>query len=435
MKKSLRRIISNMIVIAVFLTACTGCSQSKQPSKTAKFDNVKLNVVTTYGPNDGGHPAFTELWGEFAKETGAEITDGSADSTEEWKRSVIDSFNTGDEPDVLFFFTGTDVEDLIKNNKFVSLEEIRKSYPDYAANINLTILEGLSASDGESYAVPVKGYWERLFINTDIFEELELPIPENYDDLFEIAPVFIEAEYIPIAASLAEVPHYIFEALLFNQTGPSGHHNIPSDPDNLPMSWTYALEQFPIMYEAGMFPADGDALTHADAFELFQSKKAAMIIDGDWSVAYVRDTENTAVVNFPADPERPRKSTDLISGFSMGFYITQKAWNDSTKREAAVAFVQFLTTNDSILRLNVSGAAMPIAGFTTGDSDQSNITPLRLSIDSLNENTTAFVGAVADKFRPEAREWLFSQILPLAKSEVTAEDLLLQFILINNGEK
>lgn len=438
MKKTVCSIISVTVAAAVLLTAAAGCGRSvPAPSPAgAMFDDVSLNVVTTFGPNDGGHRAFVTLCDDFEQATGASIDDGSADSTEEWKRNVIASFDTGDEPDVLFFFTGADTDGLIKNNKLVPIDEIREKYPDYASNINLTILEGLSASDGKSYAVPIKGYWERLFVNTDIFEKLELPLPEDYSDLFALAPALVEAGFIPIAASLAEVPHYLFEAFLFNRTGPSNHHIVPSNPDDIPESWVTALEQFALMYDAGMFPEDGDAVTHADAFELFQSKKAAMIIDGDWSVAYVRDTENTAVINFPADADGPRASSDLISGFSMGFYITQKAWNDPGKRDAAARFVQFITSDASILRLNVSGAAMPIAGFSASREDtQNNVTPLRRSIDTLNENTTAFVGATADRLAPDVREWLFGRILPLAKGELEAEELLREFIIMNNGRK
>lgn len=427
----------NFIRVSALLTAIlillTACGQ-KISSEPVKLDGKTLTVVTTYGPNDGGHDAFVSLCNDFSESTGAKITDNSADSTEDWKKSVISSFDSGSEADVLFFFSGNDTDALIKSDKFVSLDEIRKSYPDYASNINLAVLEGMKAADGKGYAVPVKGYWERLFINTDIFENLGLTPPETVDDLFALSQPLNEAGVIPIAASLSEVPHYLFEALLFNFTGPSNHHNIPSDPDNIPESWVSALEMFTAMYRAGMFPEDATVPTHADAFELFQSKKAAMIVDGDWSVAYIRDPKTTAVVNFPPIPEQPRNSNDLISGFSMGFYITRKAWDDPEKRAAAVAFVQFITSNSSILRLNVSGAAMPIS-ISAEDSETINTgaTPLRGSIDVLNTQTTAFVGAVADEFRTEARAWLFSQILPLARGEADAREVLREFIVLNMG--
>lgn len=427
----MRKFMRGAAIFTVVFILLTACGQKSSPDPV-KLDGKPLTVVTTYGPNDGGHDAFVLLCGEFSESTGAKITDNSADSTEIWKQDVIASFDSGNEADVLFFFSGNDTDALIKNNKFVSLDEIRQSYPDYASNINLAVLEGMKAADGKGYAVPVKGYWERLFINTDIFENLGLTPPKTVDDLFALSQPLNEAGVIPIAASLSEVPHYLFEALLFNFTGPSKHHNIPKYPDNIPESWVSALEMFTSMYRAGLFPDDAAVPTHADAFELFQSKKAAMIVDGDWSVAYIRDPQTTEVVNFPAILEQPRISTDLISGFSMGFYITRKAWDDPEKRDAAVAFVQFITSNSSILRLNVSGAAMPISLGTADSEAQNNTTPLRGSIDVLNTQTTAFVGAVADEFLPEARAWLFSQLLPLAHGEADAREVLQEFVVLNN---
>lgn len=431
------RVVPALLTAALTLAVLQGCGGGAETTQEPpEFGGVSLRVVTTYGPNDGGREAYLALCDEFSGSTGAAITDESEDSTEEWKQRVIASYQDGAGPDIAFFFTGPDVENLIGNGVFVSLDEIREEYPDYASNINLSVLESMKAEDGKGYAVPVKGYWERLFVNADIFEELNLPLPETYDDLFTLAPKLLEAGYIPIAASLSEVPHYLFEALLFNETGPSNHSIIPTDPDSPPDNWIAAMEQFTAMYEVGMFPAEADAPTHADAFELFQSKKAAMIIDGDWSVPYVDDPESVVVVNFPANPDSPRKNTDLISGFSMGFYISRAAWEDSAKRDAAVEFVRFMTSNASILRLNASGAAMPVsltAEDIAQDEGADEATALRRSIDALNETTTAFVGATADNFRTEARSWLFGEILPLAKGEVGARDMLSEFIGMNNG--
>ena len=56
------------------------------------------------------------------------VIDGSATSNEGWKAKVLADFETGSEPDVLFFFTSADVDPIINAQRVVSIEEIRQRF-------------------------------------------------------------------------------------------------------------------------------------------------------------------------------------------------------------------------------------------------------------------------------------------------------------------
>ena len=53
------------------------------------------------------------------------VADTSATSDETFKTRVITDFETGSEPDVLFFFNGADATASIEAGKVVSIDEIR----------------------------------------------------------------------------------------------------------------------------------------------------------------------------------------------------------------------------------------------------------------------------------------------------------------------
>ena len=89
--------------------------------------------MTSYGGDDGNRANYEEAVAGYEAATGNTVVDESATSNEQWKAQVKADFQTGSEPDVLFFFTGTDASEFIKNGKVVSIEEIRKEYPDYAS--------------------------------------------------------------------------------------------------------------------------------------------------------------------------------------------------------------------------------------------------------------------------------------------------------------
>lgn len=141
----------------------------------AYADGVTLNVVTSYGGDDGNRGNFEAAVKAYEASTGNKVNDGSATSNEEWKAKVLTDFETGSEPDVLFFFTNADAEPFIKADKVVSIEEIRAEYPDYASNMRDSMLA--VASDGKQYAVPSYGYWENMFVNKAVLDDCGIAVP------------------------------------------------------------------------------------------------------------------------------------------------------------------------------------------------------------------------------------------------------------------
>ena len=196
MKKSVM-----LLVIVMLLTAVL----------SAAAENVSLNVVTSYGGDDGNRANFEAAVAEYEKQTGNKVNDGSATSNEEWKARVLTDFETGSEPDVLFF-TNADAEPFVSAGKVVSIDEIRAEYPDYATNMKDSMLA--VASDGKNYAVPSYGYWENMFVNKSVLDAcgIEVPGPDyTWDQFLADCQTILDNGYTPIACSLVEVPHYWFE--------------------------------------------------------------------------------------------------------------------------------------------------------------------------------------------------------------------------------
>ena len=172
---------------------------------------VTLNVVTSYGGDDGNRKNFENAVKAYEESTGNKVNDGSATSNEEWKAKVLTDFETGSEPDVLFYFTNADAEPFISAGKVVSLEEIRAEYPDYAGNMKDSMMA--VAADGKQYAVPSSGYWENMFVNKKVLEDCGVAVPGpdyTWDQFLADCETIKEAGYTPIACSLVEVPHYWF---------------------------------------------------------------------------------------------------------------------------------------------------------------------------------------------------------------------------------
>ena len=95
---------------------------------------------------------------QYEEATGNTVMDPPPPPTREWKAKALTDFETGSEPDVLFFFTNADAEPFISAGKNWWIS------PPSAGPIPLRLNmkdSMMAAADGKNYAVPSSGFWER----------------------------------------------------------------------------------------------------------------------------------------------------------------------------------------------------------------------------------------------------------------------------------
>jgi raffinose/stachyose/melibiose transport system substrate-binding protein len=131
-EQNMKKVLPVILTIALcssMLAACggtkTASSGGAAASAAPEAKSVSLNVVTSYGGDDGNRQNYEAAVKAYEDATGNTVLDASETSNEEWKAKVMTDFETGSEPDVLFYFNGVDSNKLIENKKVVSIEEIR----------------------------------------------------------------------------------------------------------------------------------------------------------------------------------------------------------------------------------------------------------------------------------------------------------------------
>ena len=387
-------------------------------------EGVSLNVTTTYAGEDSNAQNYKDSVAAWEAETGNTVEDSSATSDEAFKSRIIMDFEAGSEPDVLFFFNGVDSNQFVEQGKVVSVDEIREAYPDFAGNMKDEML-GASPVDGVNYSVPVNGYWEGMFVNKQVLEEagVEVPTAETtWDEFLAACEKIKEAGFTPIAASLQEIPHYWFEYAIYNFQSPETHNTVPeSVDDEYGQAWVNGLNDIKALYEAGYFPENTLTATDAETFQLFTGDKAAFLIDGSWKIGgiaeAVDDIENFTVVNVPGKGDR--KTTDEIGGLSMGYYITRKAWEDEEKRDAAVSFVSFMTSDEVVSKF----AGVSATALKEGASpDTSEFNALQIDAIDYTASFTGISPAVQDNLSAAAREPIFADMASIVNGDVDAAD-------------
>ena len=458
MKRFIAALLTGVMVLSLAACGSQQTSESAAADKLAaeaEADNnttesttgpVELNVTTTFAGEDGNAQNFKDAVAAWCAQTGNTVADTSATSDETFKTRVVTDFETGSEPDVLFFFNGADANSFIEAGKVVSIDEIRAEYPDYASNMNDELITS-SLVDDKKYAVPVNGFWEAMFVNTEVLEAagVEMPGADYTMEMFKADCQKIkDAGYAPIAAALGNIPHYWWEFAIFNHNTPANHLDIPASVEDA-QSWIDGMNDIKELYELGYFPENTLSATDDETFAMFTEGKAAFLIDGSWKVGGI-------VAACQSDPEDPttldaekldnfdvtyvpgngdRKATDLIGGLSMGYYITKKAWDDPAKREAAVSFVSYMTS-DEVVPVFAQHTASALKNAPAVDESQFNA--LQVKSMEMMSGVTSLTGAVQDIFQGDCRVSTFDGMPEIVTGKVDAVDAVEEGLTLYNNQ-
>ena len=369
------------------------------PFSCAAAENLTLHTISCFAGGNSAGDAYVSILRDFETATGHTVIDESSTSNEAWKSGVLKRFAAGDEPDVLFFFAaGADSKLLL--NRLVPVTEINNAYPE----LSLPQEDVLKEADGQVYAVPVYSFWEGLYVNTDLFERFGLDLPTDWGKLVRAIEVFRTNNIVPVSVSLSDIPHYLAEFAMLACVPPEELALRPKSFEEVPASWFDGMRLIHELYELGAFQ-DNAAFTEENVTTgLFLSGKAAMQFDGSWQVADFTQRLQDSVSVLPMPLRSSGQAACYPGGVSMGFFLTRKAWN-SDRRDAAVSLLSFLTSKESLERLN----------------NQHMTGSLRSSWEQMVANRP-MSQPLQDAMNQRAREtWLLECVPAVAEGSMTAE--------------
>ena len=371
---------------------------------------VTLRTISCFAGLDGSASEYVAILQHYESVTGNTVIDSSSTTDEAWKTAILKDFAAGNEPDILFFFAaGADSAPIL--SRVVSLEEINAAYPD----MNLKENDILREPDGKVYAVPVRGYWEGLYVHTDLFEQYQAPLPTDWDSLMEAIRIFRANGIVPIAVSLSDIPHYLAEMSVLACATREEQQARPKTYEEVPASWLAAMGVIRELAEAGAFPDNAGSTYESASTDLFLTKKAAMQMDGSWLESAFPSGMMETLRVMPMPLRNGEGASDCyLGGVSMGFYLTRRAW-DSNRRDAAVALLKELTSEESIRELGSSSLSGRL-------------------LDSAEDLQTGrqMVSPLQDAMSSHAREvWLLECIPAVAEGKMTPGECWQRVMALN----
>ncbi|MFD1953164.1 ABC transporter substrate-binding protein [Paenibacillus thailandensis] len=439
MKKSSLLLVSLALLLTTFLAACGGSgnggnsgnngntaspspsgSAEATASPTPEAEPVNLRVFSTFGGTDAARDAFQGLLDEFtAANPNVKIENDVMSANDDGFRTKVNTdMNSGNEPDLLFYFVGADAEGFVNAGKVVPLNDLLEADPEWKNGFSPSALESVRQADGNIYAAPLTGYYEGLFVNKALFEKYSLELPTDYDKLKKAVETFAANGVIPLAGPFDQ-SHYIIEHFILAAAGPEGQKK--GLIDGVDPNWEKGLAAIKELGELGAFPKDAATIDLSMASNYYSEGLAAMILEGSWAIGGWADEvkNNTTVVPFPAIPGGAGSGNDVVGGFGSGFYLSKATYDNAAKKDTAIALMKFLTSPESIQKIAQANGGTPAADVKIEGLPQAAVDGFAMVAKS-----ASITSPIDSKVAPETFSSIRASIQPIVEGKKTPADAL-----------
>lgn len=238
--------------------------------------------------------------------------------------------------------------------------------------------------DGKMFAVPFAAVSHAVYYNKDIFAEAGIEIPTTWEDFLVVCQQLKDSDITPLANGLADewdIFETFFLGALPNYVG-GASERVMYEEGKKHFTDEAFVKAFTGMRDVAQYcPKGFEAVTYNDSQVLFATGKAAMFIDGSWTVGtYGDSTFNWGIFAIPA----PKGNKTEIT-FHPDMAITM---NGNAKHpEEAKAFLSWLCTVEGA---QTASKYLPAGFFPMIDA------PIKIELPQANEFLALNTGKETD---------------------------------------
>lgn len=201
--------------------------------------------------------------------------------------------------------------------------------------------------DGNIYAIPNVGAWVALmYYNKAVFDEYDLDVPANYDDLLNTIASLQANDVIPLSLFAQEAwPGVQLFDVIATRYAPGGV--VALDKGRAMMSdapYAQAVDHLVELVEAGLVVPGAFSTGYDQAYAQFVEGRAAMLLNGAWALSSLYDDMGDDVGLFEGYPVAPAGMEDdtrwVMSGGAspVGFAVSPYSEQVDTAAEYAVQY-------------------------------------------------------------------------------------------------
>ena len=319
------KIISLLLVLITVLGLCSGCVKGESwttltfgvpyAEDSEEYQNIMLAVEDSN--------LFTE--NDYVK-----IELVTIPEDEDGKKSFLKKMDNGG---VAFFFYERDelITPYLESGRLASLAEIQQVYPSCFEDRKQFVLDTSTDADGVNHMLALKGNYQGVFFNEELFLQYGLSIPKTWDQFQNVIETFKANGVTPIVGGFADGGMtYWMDELILMEGGVAEHSYVPKY--GVVNSWDRAIRDFKALYDGGAFNSDCMTMTQDEAEAAFAAGNAAMILTNSKNVATDdADVDNLGVFSLPVASTGKKNIGDIICNYDTGVYINSQYLKKKTE--------------------------------------------------------------------------------------------------------
>lgn len=358
-----RKMLSAMLIATMATTLVAGCGGGGKDAEggSGKDGTVKIQFMHQQVEQERQDVVQALIEGFEAENEGIEV-ESIPVNEDDYDSKIVALGGSGELPAVIEY--SQDQAKTSVSNQFTSVDAVQRVIDGVGEDAFYEgALEVTKTEDGEGYVgVPLSSWVQGIWVNTTMIQEKGFDIPENWDDVLEIAKAFNDPanKKYGIAMPTSEST---FTEQVFSQFALSNNANVFDGDKNVTVNSPEMKEAVEYYKELASYSMPGSTEV-ADVKDAFVGKNAPMAMYSTYILGAVNEAgfaEDLALV-LPNQKEPVAYGTITVLGIAEGM--------DEAQTEASEKFVSYLLEKENnITWLNMApGGIQPVLKEVSDDA-------------------------------------------------------------------
>lgn len=320
----------------------TVAEQAKESKDMAKDVAEGVPVIKLWhifgGDTDPNKALIDQVVKEAEEKFHVKIESDTAEN-EAYKMKLKAAIAANETPDILYTWGHGFMKPFVEAGKIMALDDYLTD--DFKSHLGSSTLTGFQF-DGKTYGLTTDQSVACMFYNKEMFEKLNLKVPETFDDFLDVCQTFIDNGITPLTVGGKEpwtiaMYHDLLALRAVGSEGvkaATGKETGYDDPGFLE-----AAESLKKLVDMGAFPEGSAGISREESEVSFLQGQTPMYLNGSWTATRVyKDSSHVqgkiGVFPFPVLKDGKSGVTDFTGGPDTAFAVSA-------------------TTNDPHLRLRL----------------------------------------------------------------------------------
>lgn len=342
-----RKLISSILAAIMIAGLISGCGNSGSSNNSDSADtdsgDEQIELTMFHRFSDGASKAFfDEVAASFHEEhPNITVKMTSADNAN-YKQEINVKLASNEAPDIYFAWSGVYAQNFADGGRALDLSSYISEDTEWSDGI-IANQFGTFTFDGKTYGIPIIMDGKTFYYNQEIFDELNLEVPENWDEFMTVLDTISKTDYIPISLGNTEdwaTGHYMTTLNQRMVAADTLAADYALEGDFSDPQYVAALEKLNELVP--YFTPDFNSTTYDTGINDFTSGKAAIYYEQFNQVQYIQPAEfEWSWFDFP-DIAEGNGDQKALTGAPQGFMISA----DTKYPDEAVEFLKYLTSKE-----------------------------------------------------------------------------------------